>query len=131
MSLLLFVLLTVLRSYIRSVASKVDALSFVRCRVVDELSRKCARWESILPCVCTPSRFSRRNGQALKTGPLAPPFRMLVVVHPQRSRVTGLGFISNDCVSFVTLYGATQAPFYFDGSPFIVVFLHHIALTGA
>ena len=56
---------------------------------------------------------------------------MLVVVHPQRSRVTRLGFISNVCVSFVTLCGATQAPFYFDGSPLIVVFIHHVALTGA
>ena len=65
-------------------------------------------------------------------GPLAPPFRMLVVVHPQRSRVTRLGLISNDgCVSFVTLGGASQAPFYFDGSPLIVVFVHHVALTGA
>ena len=64
-------------------------------------------------------------------GPLAPPFRMLVVVHPQTSRVTRLGFISNGCVSFVTLCGATQAPFYFDGSPLIVVFIHHVALTGA
>ena len=98
---------------------------------MDELSRRYARRESILPFVCKPSRFSCRNGQALTTGLLAPPFRMLVVVHPQRSRVTLLGFISYGCVSFVTLCGATQAPFYFDGSPFIVVFVHHVALTDA
>ena len=101
------------------------------CRVMDELSRRRARREFVLPFVCKPSRFSRRNGQAFKPGPLAPPFRMLVVVHPHRSRVPRLGFISNDCVSFVTLCGATQASFYFDGSPFIVVFARHVALTGA
>ena len=120
-----------LKSHIRSAASNIDAWNYFCVGLWTNYRNGALGGSLILPFVCKPSRFSRRNGQALTTGPLAPLFRMLVVVHPQSSRVTRLGFISNGCVSFVTLSGATQAPFYFDGSPFIVVFVHHVALTAA